>query len=116
MPAEPGRRFRLGAQGISQYPFVVRFREAEPVKAHLNAIMVTHAANAPLGQLWCETVLEVRHRDRFRTWHKLAEFAGPEVTDSQLVLQKCCHGIPSTIWVRGGVGIDAEKHHHISLG
>jgi hypothetical protein len=51
LPAKPIRRFDRGALGVSKQPFVVRFREAEPVEARLDAVMITHAADAPLGEL-----------------------------------------------------------------
>src|SRR5262249_9620937 len=82
---------------------------------HLEAVMVAQATNAPLGQLRGVAVLEVLHRDGFPAWHYLAEIAGPEVADPQLVLQKGRHGVPNTIRVRGGVGIGAEERQDMAL-
>jgi hypothetical protein len=115
VPAEPIGRLHQGALGVGDQPLVFRFREAEPVEADLDAVMVAHAADRPLGQPGCEAVREVRHRDGFPAWHHLAEVAGPEVADPQSVLQEGGDGIPSAMRVGGGPGVGAEERQDIPL-
>ena len=116
VPAEPVGGFCLGALSVGPQPLVVVLGEAEAVQAHLDAVMVAHAADAPLGQRGREAVLEVRHHDGFSAGYDLAEFAGPEVADAQLVLQESRDGVAGAVRVGGGAGVRAEQGQHLSFG
>src|ERR1043166_10092756 len=96
-------------------PLVVGFCDAEVIEADLNAIVVAHAANAPLGQLWSGPMLEVLDCDGLAAWHNLAEFARPEVTNSELGLQKRGDGVASAVRVRRCANVGPKDRQHTPL-
>src|SRR5690348_12660920 len=93
VPAEPVRRLRQAALGRSPQPLIALLLETQAVQPNLNPVVVAHVPDAPLSQFGSESVRKVGHNDCFLAWHNLAEFARPEVADSELVLQKCGDGI-----------------------
>ena len=52
--------------------------------------------------------------DRLLAWYDLAEFAGPEVADAQLVLQEGRDGVARAVRVGGRVR--AQECHDMALG
>src|SRR5437763_1361857 len=91
LPAEPVWRFRLGALRLGPQPLIVLLLEAKAVQSLVEAVVIAHAADTPLGQRGREAVLEISHGYGFPAWDDLAEFTGPEVADTQPVLQECGH-------------------------
>src|SRR5262249_34414680 len=116
VPAEPVGGLRLGADGARRPPLVLLLREAEVVEADPDAVVIAHAADAPLLQLRGEPVLEVLHDDRLAGGHDLAQLAGPEVADAELALQEGGYGVAGAVRVGGGPGVRAEEGYHLPLG
>src|SRR5262249_17943011 len=103
------RAHRLGVQTL-----VILLLEAKAVQADLKAVVVAHAADAALSERGREAVLEVRDDDGLLSGDDLAELAGPQVANAELVFQKRGDGVTGP--GRIGRGILAEQGQHLSAG